>query len=486
MFGKPSKPDDGTAPKPPVPPGWRIEGLGLLGQGGMSRVYKVRDEELGREVALKVLRGELAKENEVHELFIEEAKITAQLDHPNIPPVYAFSSEKRKSTCFTMKVLQGQTLGELMDQQRAKGVEGLLPLLEVMVRVCDAVAFAHSRGILHLDLKPGNVMVGEHGAIYVVDWGLARRVESLPKAPEKNPNFAGSPNYMAPEQANGHNHLLDARTDVFLLGGILYRMLCGRPPFQAANADETLALARRGLIPPPPPGSGPGRLAAICMRALAADPARRYPSVGELRRDIEDFIHGTARLPELTFHAGEAIVKEGEPGDRAFIILDGHCQATRVVAGRTQALRLLGPGEMFGETAVLTGSPRTATITAMMDTVVAVVDQSYFQEEMERTSVVALAIRAVAGSFLDLNHQTAALLQEKTLNKTVQMALADVAFNGRPGIKGERTVTLSLLLDRITKQTGHAADVVTEHLGRQAGFEVDVAGDRLSVKPPKP
>ncbi len=483
MFGK--KPEDTAALNQPTPPGWKVADLGLLGQGGMSRVWRVRDETLGREVALKMLRPELVKEDELLALFVEEAKITAQLDHPNVPPVYAFSDEKRKATCFTMKVLEGQTLAQLLEQPRPKGVEGLLPLLEVLVRVCDAVAFAHSRGILHLDLKPGNVMVGEHGQIYVVDWGLARRVADLPKAPVKGASFAGSPNYMAPEQARAHTHLLDARTDVFLLGGVLYRILTGRAPYLAPDAEAALELARKGVVAPPGPASGaPRRLVAICMRALEADPARRYQTVRELRADLEDFIHGTARLPERLFHAGEDIVREGESGECAFIILDGHCQATRVVAGQRQALRLLGPGEMFGETAVLTGSPRSATVTALMDTTVAVVDRAYFQEEMERTSVVALAIRAVAGSFLDLNHQTAALLQEKAMARTVQLALTEVAFRGRPGIHGERSVTLSLLLDRLTKETGQARDEVREHLARQPGFEVDAAEDRLTLRPP--
>ncbi|HEY3450604.1 MAG TPA: protein kinase [Myxococcales bacterium] len=487
MFGK-SKPDDGSALTQPTPPGWRVVDLGLLGQGGMSRVHRVRDETLGREVALKVLRPELAKEDEIHALFVEEAKITAQLDHPNIPPVYAFSSEKRKSTCFTMKVLEGVTLGEMAERQRAKGVEGLLPLLEVLVRVCDAVAFSHSRGILHCDLKPGNVMVGEHGQIYVVDWGLARRIADLPSPEEDEQSFAGSPSYMAPEQARGQNHALDARTDVFLLGGILYRILTGRAPYAAANSDDALALTRRAAIAPPDavaPGSGaPRRLVAICLRALEPEPAKRYQTVAELRADLEAFIHGTARLPQRTFAAGEAIVREGETGDCAYIILDGHCQATRVVAGKTQALRLLGPGEMFGETAVLTASPRSATVSALMDTTVAVVDQAFFQEEMERTSVVALAIRAVAGSFLDLNHQTAALLQERALAKTVQLALGELAFDGHLGSRGERWMPLGPVLERIARQSGLTPEAVREHLARQPGFEADVGADRLALRPP--
>ncbi|MHB8879230.1 MAG: serine/threonine protein kinase, partial [Myxococcaceae bacterium] len=147
----------------PIPAGWKIVDLGILGQGGMSRVYRVRDESLGREIALKVLRPELVKHDAALERFVEEAKITAKLDHPNIPPVYALASDRRKSTCFTMKVLEGVTLQQMLERDRQAGTEGLFPALEVLVRVCDAVAFAHGRGIIHCDLKPQNVMVAEHG-----------------------------------------------------------------------------------------------------------------------------------------------------------------------------------------------------------------------------------------------------------------------------------------------------------------------------------
>ena len=187
-------------------------------------------------------------------------------------------------------------------------------------------------------------------------------------------------------------------------------------------------------------------------------------------------------MPEQHFQAGQPIVREGETGDCAYIILDGHCQANRVVGGKTQMLRLLGPGEMFGEAAVLTGSPRLATVTAMMDTTVAVVDRTFLQEEMERTSLIALAIRTVAASFLDLNGQTAALLQEQTTVKAVDMALRELALSGR--VAGtSRWVPWKALLGRIVQKTALAPDTIVERINRQPGMQLDVATDRLTLMP---
>ncbi len=481
------KKDDEQHLSQPVPAGWQIEDLGLLGKGGMSRVYRVRDQTLGREVALKVLKPELAKEGSSHERFVDEAKITAQLDHPNIPPVYALAAEKKKTTCFTMKVLEGESLQQMLERRKHEGVEALFAALEVLVRVCDAVAFAHSKGIFHCDLKPANVMVAEHGQIYVVDWGLARRKVDLPTPEEDDESAIGTPAYMAPEQARGQNHAIDERTDVFLLGGMLYRILVRRPPYVAATAEDTLILAEKANVVSPelvaPAGrSVPKRLAAICMRALEPEPGARYQSVADFRRDVEDFIRGTARLPEKTFAAGEAIVREGEAGDCAYIILDGHCQAARVVGGQTETLRLLGPGEMFGETAVLTGSPRTATVTALMDTTVAVVDRSFLQEEMERTSLMSLAIRTVAASFLDVNAQSAALLQDQIKVKAVTMVLTELALTGKPGNDGTKWLPWEPLLQHVAEETLLPLDDIADRVGRQPGLFIDTTLGRVTLK----
>jgi eukaryotic-like serine/threonine-protein kinase len=479
-----NKTDDENALTQPLPQGWDIADLGLLGKGGMSRVYRVRDNGLGREAALKVLRPELVKEDSALATFVDEARITAQLDHPNIPPVYALSSDKKKSTCFTMKVLEGSTFQQMLEKNKHGGVDALFAALDVLVRVCDAVAFAHGKGIFHCDLKPANVMVAEHGQIYVVDWGLARRKDQLPSEGEDDERAVGTPAYMAPEQARGQNHLINERTDVFLLGGMLYRILVGKPPYVGQTADDTLALATKAAFPPPemaaPAGRPmPPRLVSICKKALSPDMAQRYANVGEFRREVEDFIHGTARLPERMFEPGEVIVKEGEPGDCAYIILDGHCQVTRVVAGKKQNLRLLGPGEMFGEAAVLTQNPRLATVTALMETRVSVVDRSFLQDEMERTSLIALAIRAVASSFLDLNGQTAALLHDQALSKAVEQVLLELALMGRAEADGGRSIPWNVTLTRVAEQSGLEADAIQKRVLKVAGVRLDEFEHRL-------
>ncbi|MBL8934980.1 MAG: protein kinase, partial [Archangium sp.] len=127
------KKDDPNGLNQPIPPGWDITELGLLGQGGMSRVFRVRDEALGREVALKVLKPDLLKDDDAVVTFIDEAAITAQLDHPNVPPVYALSADKKRSTCFTMKVLEGFTFQQMLEKRKNDGVEGLFAALEVMI-----------------------------------------------------------------------------------------------------------------------------------------------------------------------------------------------------------------------------------------------------------------------------------------------------------------------------------------------------------------
>jgi len=484
-FGK-KKEDDGNAITQPIPSGWSLVDLGLLGAGGMSRVYRVRDEALDREVAFKVLRPELLKDDSAIDRFIEEARITAQLDHPNVPAVFALSMDRKKSTCFTMKVLGGLSLQQVLEQNEREGVDGLFAALDVLVRVCDAMSFAHSKGVLHLDLKPHNVMVGEYGQIYVVDWGLARRKAELPTKDKDDGAMHGTPAYMSPEQARGQNYALDERSDVFALGGMLYRILAGRPPTLGRSADETRELAAKGQVTPPDRTAKrngqqmPRRLIAICMKALSEKPEDRYQTAAELKRELEEFIRGTAQLPRLTFEAGQAIVTEGETGDAAYVILDGHCQASRVVAGKKQTLRLMGPGEMFGETAVLTGAPRSATVTALMDTTVAVVDALYLQEEMERTSFMALAIRTVASTFLDLNGQTAALLEEQRLSKVVDAALRHLALLGVDAPGGVRRTPWAALLKKLATTSGLPEDTITDRIRRQPGM--DLEGDQLVLR----
>ena len=219
-------------------------------------------------------------------------------------------------------------------------------------------------------------------------------------------------------------------------------------------------------------------------RECSLSAAAKHFLTGAPRGDVDGPGGGgyQRRVPRLVFQAGDAIVREGEVGDAAYVILDGHCQATRVVAGKTQMLRLLGPGEMFGETAVLTGSARSATVTALLDTTVAVVDRLFLQEEMERTSFMALAIRTVASSFLDLNAQTTALLEEQRLNKVVDLTLRHLALWGTDGPGGTRRTPWNSLLTKLAHETNLAPEAIAERLDRQPGFEI--VNDHLVLKPP--
>ncbi len=471
MFGLGKKRvDDGKGLTQPLPEGWQMVNLGLLGSGGMARVYRVRDEVLGREVALKVLRPELMKEEAALTSFVNEARITAQLDHPNIPAVYALASDRKRASVFTMKVLEGQTLQQLLEENERELADGLSAALDVLLRICDAVAFAHSRGVLHLDLKPSNVIVGAFGQIYLCDWGIARRKVELPKVPGE-PAAQGTPTYMAPEQAAGAVWKFDERTDIFALGGMLYRILCGKPPHAAQNAEKAFEKAVIGAVTHPDFMAArkgqpvPSRLVSICMKALAADPAHRYQTVKSFQHDVERYARGLSQLPQRTFKAGEAIIVEGQPGEAAYVIIDGQCVATRLVAGQPQELRRLNAGELFGEAAVFTGQPRSATVTAVSETIVGIIDQAALREEMERTSFMSLAIRTVASTFLDLDRQ---LARQRQQSHVVEQALRKVAASSM------RAPWAWLQASLVQSSGASEADVSAWVLGA-AGFSLDGA-----------
>ncbi len=246
----------------PEVPGYRV--LHEIARGGMGRVLAAHDVSLDRKVAIKiVLPGSSA------DRFIRESKITARLPHPGIPPVHALGTLADGSPFLAMKLIAGHTLA--VEMKNCSGLEGRPRLLRAFMQVCQAVGFAHSRGVIHRDLKPGNVMVGAFGEVQVMDWGLAKVVTGH-EGPERPPlrsansqkdadanradddelsddrtqagTLLGTPSYMAPEQARGE--AIDARADVFALGGILCAILTGLPPFHASSAKEVIRLAAAG------------------------------------------------------------------------------------------------------------------------------------------------------------------------------------------------------------------------------------------------
>lgn len=290
--------------------------LELLGSGGMGRVYWARDLSLGREVAIKVLHERFGHDSEFRKRFLQEAAITSQLQHPCILPVHEQGISADGRPYLVMKLVQGRTLAELMD--RRGDPSGELPrFLAIFRQICLALAYAHARGVLHRDLKPGNVMVGAFGEVYVTDWGLAKILQDHPGPDEALPPpfpedtrcslpgmvettatqaIIGTLAYMAPEQARGD--ACDRRSDVFGLGAILFEILSGVPPFFRKEDAETYAAepARQGDL------AGAKllldqietdeELKEIARKCLASDPADRPGDGEEVLREVDAYLEG--------------------------------------------------------------------------------------------------------------------------------------------------------------------------------------------------
>lgn len=300
-----------------TPPAWpepadlrtarRYEVGEVLAVGGMGVVRRARDPRLGRWVAMKLMSPSSVDAPLKRQRFIVEAQLTGQLEHPNIVPVYDIGIDANDQPFYTMKLVRGLNLRDVIEDIRAGKSDTIQQfprsrLLAIFQKVCDAVAFAHSKGVLHRDLKPENIMIGDFGEVLVMDWGLALRMESpatpgpahldagLPHEPAP---VVGTPQFMAPEQAAGSAARLDPRADIFSLGGVLYYMLTRQPPFPGATPEESLRKIRAGILPPAEQlAEIPAALAAIVKRALAFRPEDRYPTIRELQDDLDAFLSG--------------------------------------------------------------------------------------------------------------------------------------------------------------------------------------------------
>ncbi|GEM_PF-2636285 len=278
-----------------------------LGHGGMGVVYAASDRDLGRTVAMKVMQPEVTGSKEHAARFLREVQTTAQLEHPNIMPVYDVGISDEGCLFYTMKLVHGKTLSAALRGLRERHEDHSIPrLLDMFLQVCNGVTYAHAKGVLHRDLKPDNVMLGEHGEVVVMDWGLAKVFGSVegpfqPGAVRTQSGgtlagtVVGTPAYMAPEQARAEAESIGPHTDVYALGAILYEMLTLRAPFVGTDSLDILAKVLRGEPPAPPRAlnAAVGKpLNAIVKKAMSADPGERYPGAETFAEDVRRFLEG--------------------------------------------------------------------------------------------------------------------------------------------------------------------------------------------------
>jgi WD40 repeat protein len=260
--------------------------LEKIGQGGMGVVYRARQRSLNREVAIKLLVAGPWAPTSFIERFQLEAQSAARLEHPNIVTVYE-SGRQQDLHYFSMRLVRGESLADILWRQTRFPPREAARIVRI---VAEAVDYAHRLGVLHLDLKPGNVLIDASGEPLVADFGLARRLDEA--LAERRTETSGTPSYMAPEQADGRAQLLSRATDIYGLGSVLYELLCGQPPFRGTTAEATLdrvvheEVQRPRAITPEIPAD----LEAICLKCLRKDPAERYATAADLAEDLRAFL----------------------------------------------------------------------------------------------------------------------------------------------------------------------------------------------------
>ena len=322
VFGHQTLPNSAGRKVQPLQEGRRFRIIRPHAKGGLGEVFLAKDQELNREVALKEILPKHSVDQDTRGRFMLEAEITGGLEHPGIVPVYGLGTYDDGRPYYAMRFIQGDSLKEAISAYHDKpnpdeGERNVVfrNLLKRFVDVCNAIGYAHSRGVLHRDLKPGNIMIGKYGETLVVDWGLAKPIgdtsaekggrpagdgEEKTIQPSNTGSYEqtvqgtaiGTPAFMSPEQAEGRLDIIGKGSDIYSLGATLYVLVVGQLPFNGKTIEEFMGKVKRGEFNSPAeakPGVSPA-LSAIVVRAMALKPADRYPSAVAMAEDIEHFL----------------------------------------------------------------------------------------------------------------------------------------------------------------------------------------------------
>ena len=315
-----------------------------------------------------------------------------------------------------MKKIEGRTLSEVVEAAPPgkRSISEFESQLQIVIRVCDALAFAHDRGVLHRDVKPSNVMAGDHGEVFLMDWGCAhvhhnsdceRRVH-LPRAvvealQSQDDAIVGTPSFMAPEQVYGNSRDLDPRSDVYLLGGLLYFVLTGYAPrAMKPSARAAIESAVEGFVHNPftiaPHAELPAKLMEVARRALDPVPSARYKSAQAFQNALRDVLRDGMWLSSCCAADGEVIYKEGDRADAVYLISKGQVKTYNLRRGIKVSIKVLGPGEVFGEAAFFTNGRRGQTVEAIGSTVLMRVPKRVFDQILFPGSALQQIVRAIS------------------------------------------------------------------------------------------
>lgn len=383
---------------------------GKLISGGMGAILEVIDQDLHRPTAMKVIKPSYKNDERALIEFIREAKITAMLEHPNIIPVHELGLSDETGLFFTMKLMKGEPLHHILNEIKNGNVDykkkyNTYTLLNIFRKICDAVDFAHSKNIIHRDIKPHNIIVGRYGEVLLMDWGLALYIGDPDKEDDQSQRDAlkdileltgkgrniiqGSPAYMAPEQAGGESSQLDKKTDIFLLAATFYHILTLEAPYTGENLKDVLQKAKqRNLIDPQkrnPDRHIPDELCRIVMKASSLKKDDRHDSVKDLINDIDDVIAGNwLNQEKKMFTSGQFLMKEGEDGEEAYLITKGKVQVYRQADGNNKVvLGTVKEGDIVGEMALITDDKRSASVKALEDTEASVLTKDLLSQNLK-------------------------------------------------------------------------------------------------------
>jgi serine/threonine-protein kinase len=456
--------------------------------GGMGAILKVLDQDLHRTTAMKVILPGLRTNENVVKNFITEAQITGILEHPNIIPVHDMGLKPETGMFFTMKLAQGESLFEILEKIR----EGdsayrerytLFHLLDIFRKVCNAVSFAHSKKIIHQDIKPHNIMVGDYGEVLLMDWGIARFIGNPDEEPDDHKReilkeiqsltkradgkVIGTPAYMSPEQISGKSDLLDQLTDIFQLGATLYHIVTLDPPYIGKNAYETLIKARNADYVSPIlrhlERQVPEEVCRIILKAMAVSKENRYQRVEDLSADIEAVISGKWLQQRIrVFSPGEFLMQEGEEGDEVYMIVNGTVQVFRQINHRRTILGYLKSGDVVGEMALITNERRSATVMALEKTEVAIMNRDTFAQNLKKLPPYMEKILLTISSRLSMANKR---IHPHSLTDCTYIVLKQLRLISRDPARGERNVfPQAEIISEISENLGLPAEKVEDAL----------------------